>query len=229
VSQELLRLCTVLLPHDQQLGRTACPSAESNPLLYATPYCLQRIRHCGSPDPTRCVVSAHTIASCSSVSAVFARGTRHAEERHMCASQCVRSSFSLWSLAGGDLGTLTVTPTAATFHMKFLSQPISFDNVTICQHTFDAAAPHVLRLQQPYTLALSSPCAMATEAAAVVSTPRCRVSPGPTGSSQWAHAAIPSSSPNRTNVTLATCQQLTIDHRECAPAALAESSCECWS
>lgn len=110
--------------------------------------------------------------------------------------------------------------------MKFLSQPLSFDKVTICQHTFDAAAPHVLRLQQPYTLALSSPCAMATEVAAVVSTPRCRVSPGPTGSSQWAHAAIPNSSPNRTNVTLATCQQLTIDHRECAPAALAESSCE---
>ena len=110
--------------------------------------------------------------------------------------------------------------------MKFLSQPLSFVNVTICQHTFDAAAPHVLRLQQPYTLALSSPCAMAKETAAVVSTPRCRVSPGHAGSGQWAHAAIPGSAFNRTNVTLAACQQLAIDHRECAPAARAESLCE---
>jgi hypothetical protein len=106
--------------------------------------------------------------------------------------------------------------------MKFLSQPLSFVNVTICQHSFDAAGPHVLRLQQPYTLALSSPCAMAKETAAVVSTPRCRVSPGPAGSGQWAHAAfVALSAP-----TLAACQQLAIDHRECAPAARAESLCE---
>lgn len=109
--------------------------------------------------------------------------------------------------------------------MKFLSQPLSFVNVTICQHSFDAAGPHVLRLQQPYTLALSSPCAMAKETAAVVSTPRCRVSPGPAGSGQWAHAAQAQGS-GRTNVTLAACQQLAIDHRECAPAARAESLCE---
>jgi len=63
-------------------------------------------------------------------------------------------------LLGGDLGSVTLTPASATVEMAFLKQPLSFLNVTICQHAFVAtdAAPYNLVEGKPLVLQLPSPC-----------------------------------------------------------------------
>ena len=114
-------------------------------------------------------------------------------------------------LLGGELGTLTLTNQTATFLMTFLSKPLSFVTVTICQHRFDTSVAHDLRPNQPYTLALPSPCSTGASQSDVVQTDRCTLSAPLTGS-RWISADF--SAPARTNVTLSTCQQLTSDHRK---------------
>lgn len=113
-------------------------------------------------------------------------------------------------LLGGELGTLTLTSQTATFYMSFLSKPLSFVEVSICQHTFSTAEAHVLTPKQQYTLALPSPCSSSTARSEVVKTGACTLSPPVAGS--W--SAQSPNAPNRTNVTLASCQQLTLDHRK---------------
>ena len=129
-------------------------------------------------------------------------------------------------LLGGQLGTLTLTNQTATILMSFLSQPLSFVNVTICQHRFDTSVPHVLRPKDPYTLVLPSPCNTGTAHSAIVRTGRCTLSP-PVSGSRWQSADV--SAPERTNVTLRACQQLTVDHRKfvvrqlCRPCSIESS------
>ena len=113
-------------------------------------------------------------------------------------------------LLGGSLGTLTLTSHSATFYMSFLSKPLSFTKMAICQHEFKTVTAHVLRPKQPYTLALPSPCSSRTAHTAVVNTAACKLSP-PTTASWWAR---PVDAPTRTNVTIETCQELTADHRK---------------
>lgn len=63
-------------------------------------------------------------------------------------------------LLGGDLGTVTITATTAALEMQFLKSPLSFLNVTICQHSFavPSTSPHVLRKGKALTLMLPSRC-----------------------------------------------------------------------
>ena len=77
-------------------------------------------------------------------------------------------------LLGGDMGTLTIGPTAATLRMPLLRSPegLSFLNVTICQHVFEVrkgregeaeegGGAHVVTRDAPLVLALPAPCASA--------------------------------------------------------------------
>lgn len=69
-------------------------------------------------------------------------------------------------LFGGDLGTLTITPTEATAVLLFRSEgpELSFLNITVCQHVFVAkpASPWVLRRGEPLRFPLPSPCSVTT-------------------------------------------------------------------
>eukprot|EP00040_Diaphanoeca_grandis_P036929 m.238091 g.238091 ORF g.238091 m.238091 type:complete len:1248 (+) comp33718_c0_seq1:60-3803(+) len=80
-------------------------------------------------------------------------------------------------LLGGDLGTLEITATTASLRMSFLAKPLSFLNVTICQHVFAAteAQPFAVYKRQTIRFALPTPCNSAEESSAtsVVSTPYC--------------------------------------------------------
>jgi hypothetical protein len=112
-------------------------------------------------------------------------------------------------LLGGALGRLTITPRQAVLEMSFLHRPLSFIRITICQHSFPREAAHVLHRNEPYTLPLPSPCAMAGRSSQshIVSVPRCSLS-APVTHAGWAHRV---GEINRTHVTLAECQQWTID------------------
>jgi hypothetical protein len=64
-------------------------------------------------------------------------------------------------LLGGDLGTLTITPTNATVQMALLKGELSFLNITVCQHVFAAASkwsPHTVRQGIPLVFQLPAPC-----------------------------------------------------------------------
>jgi hypothetical protein len=74
-------------------------------------------------------------------------------------------------LLGGDLGTVTITPTTATIIMPFLAQLLSFENITICQHVFlaspssisspsssSSSSPHRIARGVPLILHLPTPC-----------------------------------------------------------------------
>jgi len=112
-------------------------------------------------------------------------------------------------LLAGELGTLTITPTSATFFMTFLKQKMSFVNVKVCQHTISTGLS--LARKQAQTLALPSPCATANATSAVVSTGRCALSP-PVANKKWAQRVV---AINRTHSTLAACQQFATDHHYC--------------
>jgi hypothetical protein len=115
-------------------------------------------------------------------------------------------------LLGGQLGTLTLTPTAATFNMAFLQQPLSFTKVTVCQHDV-APAGLVLAHRTAVTVALPSPCASATvaSASAVVSTPRCTLSRPATGTKWTSYTGAI----NRSTPSLTECQVFATDHHYC--------------
>ena len=111
-------------------------------------------------------------------------------------------------MLGGQLGSLTITASSATVFMSFLDQPLSFGNVTICQHVF--AGERVVRRKVPLVLKLPAPCDTAAPASVstVVSDTYCAISSVSGAWSQPPALSLP-------NMTLGQCQQHALRHHFC--------------
>jgi hypothetical protein len=81
---------------------------------------------------------------------------------------------------GGALGTLALTPTKAVLSVSFLgglrgSTPLSFLNISVCQHAFSGSvvSPLLLQLDIPLVLVLPSPCDRAKSMSKIVTQQFC--------------------------------------------------------
>ena len=125
-------------------------------------------------------------------------------------------------LLAGALGTVEITPSAATLSLLLPDTQgpaaYAFLNVTICQHVFLApagGAPLALRVGAPLRLALPAPCATALPASAsnVSSTDFCAIVGRVTDSSTAFAGVLPAPLPQP--LSLEACEARALAHRFC--------------
>lgn len=126
-------------------------------------------------------------------------------------------------ILGGALGTLALTPTSATFSMAFVggpqgSVPLSFLNITVCQHSFTGTeeSPFLLLLGASLELALPAPCDRASPASVsrLVTRQFCALGPSVSNTSAvWSQQPLPTAVPGL--ASLAACQAFSLQHYYC--------------
>lgn len=124
---------------------------------------------------------------------------------------------------GGALGTLSLTPSSATLSMAFIggdlsAQPLSFLNITVCQHVFSGseAAPLLLGLGSPLVLQMPSSCDRASPASTthIVTQQFCELgAPVSSAVAAWSQSPLPSAVYGIS--TLANCQAFAVNHYYC--------------